>query len=79
MFEMRSETLPGTLPSDVGMVSEPDEESIARAVATVCSWDREAVRARCRAFVAQRYSPANFDRLLGILETVASTDIRSRE
>jgi glycosyltransferase involved in cell wall biosynthesis len=64
MFEAGGETLATTVPPDVGMLSEPDEDAIAAAVAAVCSWDREVVRERCRAFVAERYSPANFDRLV---------------
>ena len=71
MFEPGSETLPSTLPPEVGILCEPTEEAIAEAVTAVCSWDREAVRARCRSFVEQRYSPANFDRLMSILETIA--------
>ncbi len=77
MFEMGSETLPSTLPSDVGMLCEPQEEAVAEAVAAVCSWDRVAVRARCRAFVDRHYSPDNFDRLIGILVTISRADAAS--
>jgi glycosyltransferase involved in cell wall biosynthesis len=79
MFETQSVTLPNTLPPDVGVLSEPSEEAIAEAVVTVCSWDRETVRARCRSFVDRQYSPANFERLIGILETIARVETRSWE
>jgi glycosyltransferase involved in cell wall biosynthesis len=73
MFEAGGgETLATTVPSDVGMLSEPNEAAIATAVATVCSWDREDVRARCRSFAATHYSPANFDRMVAVLENARS-------
>jgi hypothetical protein len=68
MFEPGGETLDSTLPSDVGMLSEPDEGAIAKAVEAVCSWDREAVRSRCRSFVDANYSPSNFSCVLAAFD-----------
>jgi glycosyltransferase involved in cell wall biosynthesis len=71
MFDGAGETLPSTLPPDVGILCEPDEEAIAQAVTAICSWDREAARERCRTFADRRYSPSNFDRLVAAFDAAS--------
>jgi glycosyltransferase involved in cell wall biosynthesis len=68
MFSRPGEKLRSSLPAEIGVLADPNENAIAAAVVEVCGWDGKAASERCRAYAERFYSPKNFTQLAAALE-----------